>query len=775
MKKYIVIIIGLLLFNNVYALDYVKNAGCTLTNEYIEWLKLPDAERRKVIEPNKCEETIKYSSINIINSNVSSIDNVDYKTLSKFDLRNVSGKSYVTPQKDQDNTNLCWTFATNSVIESAALVEGGSALDLSEKHIAFNTTYKIDDGNYNPLGFYSNTSWDVGGNYLRSGEYLISGRGPVLESKLPWSTTKSTIDNATKLKADYSVDEVKIASNSRGACSEDSILNIKYLLTNYGAVAANMYGGSVIDSIDDYISNDKTSYYYNGTFQSNHAVTIVGWDDNYSKEKFSESKSGTPTGDGAWIIKNTYSSLFPGDDYLDPGYHYISYYDKNICSTYMSANGIKSKNASENNYYYDSLGFTGFVYSDNKDTYFKEIYTKKSTNSEILTKISLLNYKIMNNDDKYEIYFNLVDDFATAKKIAEGVMDSISYKTIYLSSPITITTDKYYIYMKYTSAEPHCVDKYTCSGEEAKYYFPAEVFTTDESLATNTLPYKPSVQNGVSFYSYDTNTWIDTLSNSASSFYPILHAFTIEQDFNIELGIPEPSDDKGVNLDNKGYFYIPVNLTNINKNDLKIAIYNSKNENVTNTFDISEYLSGYKISLTDNTKADTYAVKFFYNGLETSSSITVAPKTNILVTSISISGGNELSVNGTLNLTASVLPDNATNKGIKWTSSNENIATVSENGIVKGIKAGTAQITASTLDDSNVKETIEIKVIDINLEEGNGPTEPNVTSTDNNQSANSVQNPKTGLNRIGYILIASILLSTIIYIEINKKKVFKKI
>ena len=49
-------------------------------------------------------------------------------------------------------------------------------------------------------------------------------------------------------------------------------------------------------------------------------------------------------------------------------------------------------------------------------------------------------------------------------------------------------------------------------------------------------------------------------------------------------------------------------------------------------------------------------------------------------------------------LRATVLPENAVNKGVRWSSSNGSIATVSSSGVVSGIALGTATITATTYD-----------------------------------------------------------------------------
>ena len=64
----------------------------------------------------------------------------------------------------------------------------------------------------------------------------------------------------------------------------------------------------------------------------------------------------------------------------------------------------------------------------------------------------------------------------------------------------------------------------------------------------------------------------------------------------------------------------------------------------------------------------------------------------------------------TVNLTASVLPANASNKSLAWTSSDENIATVDANGLVTAVKEGTATITAKANDGSNVSAKCTIKV-----------------------------------------------------------------
>lgn len=57
-----------------------------------------------------------------------------------------------------------------------------------------------------------------------------------------------------------------------------------------------------------------------------------------------------------------------------------------------------------------------------------------------------------------------------------------------------------------------------------------------------------------------------------------------------------------------------------------------------------------------------------------------------------------VAVSGTEALTATVAPATATNQNVNWTSSDTAVATVDDDGVVTGVSAGTATITATTVD-----------------------------------------------------------------------------
>ena len=81
-----------------------------------------------------------------------------------------------------------------------------------------------------------------------------------------------------------------------------------------------------------------------------------------------------------------------------------------------------------------------------------------------------------------------------------------------------------------------------------------------------------------------------------------------------------------------------------------------------------------------------------------------------------------LTVGGTETLTATIIPSNATNQNITWTSSNNNIATVS-NGKVTAKAAGTIIITATTADGgytANCTVTVTANASSVTVGDANG-------------------------------------------------------
>ena len=110
---------------------------------------------------------------------------------------------------------------------------------------------------------------------------------------------------------------------------------------------------------------------------------------------------------------------------------------------------------------------------------------------------------------------------------------------------------------------------------------------------------------------------------------------------------------------------------------------------------------------------------------------------DVAVTGVSLNKTETtISVNATETLTATINPDNATNKKVTWTSSVPGVATISDNGIVKGIAEGTATITVKT-DDGNYTATCDVTV-EAGGQGGGTPHTYTMTIDSSNNGSNNV-------------------------------------
>ncbi len=133
---------------------------------------------------------------------------------------------------------------------------------------------------------------------------------------------------------------------------------IKQQILQYGAIMSSYFSDmSFIDKNRTqytYFNKENNAYYYDGTnplaTSGNHAINIVGWDDNYSIENFNQTHR--PSKNGAWVVRNSW-----GDTWGENGYFYISYEDVYIGSNSASFIGAADKPYT-NNYTYANFGFS---------------------------------------------------------------------------------------------------------------------------------------------------------------------------------------------------------------------------------------------------------------------------------------------------------------------------------------------------------------------------------------------------------------------------------
>lgn len=173
---------------------------------------------------------------------------------------------------------------------------------------------------------------------------------------------------------------------------------------------------------------------------------------------------------------------------------------------------------------------------------------------------------------------------------------------------------------------------------------------------------------------------------------------------------------------------VPVSQIILNKNTLTLEKFkeyqltatvkpdNATNKDLTWTTDNDQVAdvnnTGLVTALAEGTATITCAA-IDGSGVKATCIVTIIPR-QVLVTDISLNQTSATlsteSPNNTLQLTATVKPENATDKTVTWSSSPTSIATVDVNGRVTAIAEGNATITCMANDGSGVKASCEVTV-----------------------------------------------------------------
>ena len=523
MKKNIVKLFSLIVaifmifsFSFVYANNELESqiSKTDYSEEYKEWQKLSDEEKENSIMPRKYD-IIKSQDNATYLKNLKNIFRMQMllkgPLMDSYNLKDVIPEN--TTIRNQMNTNSCWAFASLGALETNLAMrdynssKGPVVYDFSEKHMNYATAKSsFLDNKTNEYGFSKEVS--EGGNFYMAIQYLTNGLGAIDEEDLPFENSEEDIDiseiqNKEVKTTLYDTAEFESVDSSEKEVVMDSM---KEHIANYGGIYAGISGASIFG--DNY-NNETGAMYCSDSFSNpiDHAVTIIGWDDNYSIDNFNENNR--PTANGAWIVKNSWgeeitenlltikemlfnedpsyweeltydspekiptdivvnaykqiygeSKVEVRDDNLvikigNDGYMYVSYED---CNVYTTLSGIEKATNSkdyDNVYQNDILGVSNniAVFESGK-VYLANVFTRDPSVQEVLDKISVYtfqgyNCKVLvnpNGDSKN------IDDLQEVR-LKEGDTVSVEpgFHTIEFVEPVRLTGDKFVVVLEVTS------------------------------------------------------------------------------------------------------------------------------------------------------------------------------------------------------------------------------------------------------------------------------------------------------------------------------------
>ena len=306
---------------------------------------------------------------------------------SDFSSKNLG---FVTPIKAQQY-NDCWAVAGTEGFETKLLKLGYPVTEMSHDHAnASSTTQtngkgwqrKYRDGGFTNIYPGYLTSWQGGAE--------IADVGEIDFSKFKYS------DELTGDKTKYGTTKLRYLD---GADSDE----IKQAIIDNGAVTAS-YATS-----NKCFNTAGTTYFmpqsYDGDYIG-HTISIVGWNDTFSKYRFSNSTGVLPQNNGAWLVRNSW-----GDNNSMGGFFWLSYEDKYIFGEKYSPNftidEVTPISDDMTLLQDERYGATySFNYVDSNDITFINCFDFDE-NSRTLDKVL---FETRSNGADYEIYYIPVSD-----------------------------------------------------------------------------------------------------------------------------------------------------------------------------------------------------------------------------------------------------------------------------------------------------------------------------------------------------------------------------
>lgn len=406
-----------------------------------------------------------------------------------------------TPVKSQGNQATCPFFATNALLETTGLYKTGMKYNLSEEPMRFVLSNQLMyANNSDSVGFYQNgvsagCTFYITSNYITNiNEPIINNNtkkwvSPNLSNDIPY--TNKNYNDSIYWPSGMDLSYCSYYASGTEFINEEEI---KDYILSHGCVYVSFFA----DQLNG-LNTTTNAFYLTNKAGTNHAVAVVGWDDNYSVDNFLSTNR--PANNGAWLIKNSWGTTEKSN-----GYFWVSYEDStfNFYDNAAIISEIDKRSKNEYMLSYDFMPMTKTEYytlpEDENTLYMANVYNVSDLADEYGS-INKVMFYAKELGGFYRIYLTPLssdesypDISALGTSYCSGYIGAEGYVTADLSKP------------------------YTFDDSVSKIAVTVKIITDDQSRIIGvaredcTRKYQPSISDGES-YLYVDGAWKDVTSD----------------------------------------------------------------------------------------------------------------------------------------------------------------------------------------------------------------------------------------------------------------------